>query len=60
MFEHERDEAIRELEEFQRTIDQIKAKSKGDTAALDKAKAQAGRIVERLRKLGGEPQSDSS
>ena len=55
MFEKERDEALRELEEFQKTIDQIKAKSRTDTAALDKAKAQAARIAERLRKLGGGP-----
>jgi hypothetical protein len=63
MFEKERDEAIRQLEEFQKTIDEIKANSKGDTAALDKAKAQAARIAERLRNLQGvgpsEPTDDA-
>ena len=57
MFERERENAIRELEEFQKTIDQLKAKTKSDTAALDKAKAQAARIAERLRALGGGPKS---
>jgi hypothetical protein len=51
MLDRERDEAIRELEEFQKTIDQIKSKSKSNTAALDKAKAQAARIAAQLRKL---------
>jgi uncharacterized coiled-coil DUF342 family protein len=60
MFEKERDEAIKELEEFQKSIDQIKAKSKSDTAALDRAKAQAARIAERLRELGGGRRPDRS
>ena len=60
MFEKERDEALRELEQFQKAIDQIKAKTKGDTAAIDKVKAQAARIAEQLRALGRGSKSDTS
>jgi len=60
MFEKEHDEAIRELEEFQKSIAQIKPKNKKEAAALDRAKAQAARIAERLRELGGGRRPDRS
>ena len=58
MFEKERDEAIRALEEFQKSIAQIKPQNEKEAAALDRAKAEAARIADRLRALGSGPKSD--
>jgi predicted nuclease with TOPRIM domain len=53
MFGNEIEEAIQELEEFQKSLAQIQSKNGQGTIAIEKARAQAARIAEQLRQLQG-------
>ena len=51
MFGNGIDEAIQELEEFQKSLAQIQSNNGQETVAIEKARAQAAQITEQLRRL---------
>jgi multidrug resistance efflux pump len=53
MYGNELDEAIRELEEFQKSLAQIQSNNGQKAVAIEKARAQAAQIAEQLRRLKG-------